>query len=88
MNLPGIAFSSVSEFFAMGGHALYVWSAWGLTAACLVGLVIATRLSRRALEADIRRRLRRDASRHSSHRSSHRASHRSSHQASRHSSRD
>ena len=88
MNLPGIAFSSVSEFFAMGGHALYVWSAWGLTAACLVGLVIATRLSRRALESDIRRRLRRDASRHSSHRSSHRASHRSSHQASRHSSRD
>ena len=88
MSLPGIAFSSVSEFFAMGGHALYVWSAWGLTAACLVGLVIATRLSRRALEADIRRRLRRDASRHSSHPASHRASHRSSHQASRHSSRD
>ena len=23
MNLPGIAFSNVSEFFAMGGHALY-----------------------------------------------------------------
>lgn len=88
MNLPGIAFSNVSEFFAMGGHALYVWSAWGLTAACLVGLVIATRLSRRALESDIRRRLRRDASRHSSHPASHRASHRSSHQASRHSSRD
>ncbi|WP_405282048.1 heme exporter protein CcmD [Cobetia sp. Ld8] len=88
MNLPGTAFSSVSEFFAMGGHALYVWSAWGLTAACLVGLVIATRLSRRALEADIRRRLRRDASRHSSHPASHRASHRSSHQVSRHSSRD
>ncbi|MCK8068713.1 heme exporter protein CcmD [Cobetia sp. 1CM21F] len=88
MNLPGIAFTSVSEFFAMGGHALYVWSAWGLTAACLVGLVIATRLSRRALETDIRRRLRRDASRHSSHPASHRASHRSSHQASRHTSRD
>ncbi|MDH2422992.1 heme exporter protein CcmD [Cobetia amphilecti] len=88
MNLPGIAFSSVSEFFAMGDHALYVWSAWGLTAACLVGLVIATRLSRRALEADIRRRLRRDASRHSSHPASRRASHRSSHQVSRHTSRD
>ncbi|MEO1874327.1 MAG: heme exporter protein CcmD [Cobetia sp.] len=88
MNLPGIAFSNVSEFFAMGGHALYVWSAWGLTAACLVGLVIATRLSRRALEADIRRRLRRDASRHSSHPALHHASHRSSHQASRHTSRD
>ncbi|MDL2190560.1 heme exporter protein CcmD [Cobetia sp. LC6] len=88
MNLPGIAFSSVSEFFAMGGHALYVWSAWGLTAACLVGLVIATRLSRRALEADIRRRLRRDASRHSSHPATHRASHRSSPQDSRRTSRD
>ena len=88
MNLPGIAFSSISEFFAMGGHALYVWSAWGLTAACLVGLVIATRLSRRALEADIRRRLRRDASRHSSHPATHRASHRSSPQDSRRTSRD
>ena len=42
MSLPDVAFSSVSEFFAMGGHALYVWSAWGLTATCLAGLVIAT----------------------------------------------
>ena len=61
MSLPDVAFSSVSEFFAMGGHALYVWSAWGLTAACLAGLVIATRLSRRAMEAYIRHRLRRES---------------------------
>lgn len=63
MSLPDVAFSSVSEFFAMGGHALYVWCAWGLTATCLAGLVIATRLSRRAVEADIRRRLRRESAR-------------------------
>ncbi|WP_176493677.1 heme exporter protein CcmD [Cobetia sp. 5-25-4-2] len=63
MSLPDVAFSSVSEFFAMGGHALYVWSAWGLTATCLAGLVIATRLSRRTVEADIRRRLRRESAR-------------------------
>ncbi|MEE3111990.1 MAG: heme exporter protein CcmD, partial [Pseudomonadota bacterium] len=27
-----MAFSSLNEFFAMGGHAVYVWAAWGVTA--------------------------------------------------------
>ncbi|WP_158772637.1 heme exporter protein CcmD [Cobetia sp. L2A1] len=55
-----MAFASVADFFAMGGHAVYVWSAWGMTAAGLIGLVISTRLSRRGVEADIRRRMRRE----------------------------
>lgn len=57
-----MAFTSFADFFAMGGHAVYVWSAWGLTTAGLMGLVISTRLSRRAVEADIRRRVRRERS--------------------------
>lgn len=28
--------SSFSEFFAMGGYALYVWSSFGITAAAMV----------------------------------------------------
>lgn len=30
----------VSEFFAMGGHGVYVWSAYGLSLVALVGLGI------------------------------------------------
>ena len=42
--------SSPSEFFAMGGYALYVWLAYGVTAACmLVEPLLALRRRRRAL---------------------------------------
>lgn len=34
---------SWAEFFAMGGYAFYVWSAFGLTAACLLWEVLALR---------------------------------------------
>jgi heme exporter protein D len=32
-------FHSVAEFLAMGGHGPYVWSAYGIALAVLVGLV-------------------------------------------------
>jgi heme exporter protein D len=42
--------SSASEFFAMGGYALYVWLAYGVTAACMVAEpVLAMRRRRQAL---------------------------------------
>jgi heme exporter protein D len=43
---------SAGEFFAMGGYALYVWGAYGLTAA-LIGLELwsALRRRRKALDA-------------------------------------
>jgi heme exporter protein D len=44
----------VSEFFAMGGHGPYVWTAYGITLAILIGNV----WSARAL---LRRNLRRAA---------------------------
>ncbi|RLA51091.1 MAG: heme exporter protein CcmD [Gammaproteobacteria bacterium] len=33
-------FASLADFFAMGGHGAYVWSAYGITAIVLILLVI------------------------------------------------
>jgi len=45
----------MTEFFAMGGYAAYVWTAYGAAVVVLVGLTVATlarrRSSRRSLEA-------------------------------------
>ena len=42
--------ASASDFFAMGGYGLYVWGAYGVTAACLlVDPLLAARRHRRAL---------------------------------------
>ncbi len=42
---------SVAEFFHMGGYALYVWPSFGLTAAVLAGLLVASLRALRAREA-------------------------------------
>jgi heme exporter protein D len=34
---------SVPEFFAMGGHAVYVWSAYGITAILIAAEIVAVR---------------------------------------------
>ncbi len=45
-----MSWSSPSEFFAMGGYAVYVWGAYAVTAACmLLDPVLAARRHRRAL---------------------------------------
>ncbi|WP_148253352.1 heme exporter protein CcmD [Aidingimonas lacisalsi] len=54
-----MAFDSVSSFLAMGGYAAYVWPAWGVTLALLVGAVIHARAERRLLMRDLKRRERR-----------------------------
>jgi len=41
----------MSEFFAMGGYAGFVWSAYGATALVMVGLLIWSWRSRKAAEA-------------------------------------
>ncbi|EBR4475662.1 heme exporter protein CcmD [Salmonella enterica] len=43
------AFSSWSDFFAMGGYAFFVWLAVAMTVAPLVLLVLHTVLQRRAI---------------------------------------
>lgn len=54
--------SAVREFLAMGGYAPYVWSAYGLTAALLLGnLWLAFRRERRVLQ-ELARELSRPAS--------------------------
>jgi heme exporter protein D len=38
-------FESIAEFFAMGGHALYVWLAYGATIAVVLGSHVAVKRS-------------------------------------------
>ncbi len=42
---------SVSDFLAMGGYAAYVWPAFGVALAVLVGLLVASLRSLRANQA-------------------------------------
>ncbi|MCB8888924.1 heme exporter protein CcmD [Vreelandella malpeensis] len=58
-----MAFTSLQEFFAMGGHGVYVWAAWGVTAALFAASLLQARLERRALLKTLSRRVRRDARR-------------------------
>ncbi|QJQ95170.1 MULTISPECIES: heme exporter protein CcmD [Halomonadaceae] len=55
-----MAFDSLEAFFAMGGHAPYVWSAWAMTAVLMLGAVIHARAERRRLIRDLQRRERRE----------------------------
>ncbi|XKE44944.1 heme exporter protein CcmD [Halomonas organivorans] len=55
-----MAFDSVSAFLAMGGHAPYVWTAYGATAALLLGVGWHARAERRRVIRELRRRARRE----------------------------
>lgn len=55
-----MAFESLQQFFEMGGHARFVWSAWGMTAVLLVACVVHARHERRRLLRDLRRLARRE----------------------------
>ena len=54
-----MAFDTLNDFFAMGGHAVYVWTSWGLTLALLVGLVVHAFQERRQLMRQLLRQARR-----------------------------
>ncbi|MFQ3786542.1 heme exporter protein CcmD [Halomonas sp. A29] len=56
-----MAFDTFQDFIAMGGHAPYVWSAWGLTLALLLGIVLHARAERRQVLRQLQRRVRREA---------------------------
>lgn len=49
-------FSSWSEFFAMGGHAPFVWAAYGIAVLSLGALILGSRLNQRRWLALQRRR--------------------------------
>jgi heme exporter protein D len=42
---------AMSEFFAMGGHAAFIWPAYGITAVLLGGLLVLSLKSMRQREA-------------------------------------
>ncbi|SDN66729.1 heme exporter protein CcmD [Vreelandella arcis] len=54
-----MAFASIAEWLTMGGHGAYVWSAWGMTAALMAGLVLHARLERQQLIVQLKRQARR-----------------------------
>ena len=43
----------MNEFLNMGGYAVYVWSAYGVTAVVLVGLLLWTLASLRRVRAEL-----------------------------------
>ena len=45
-----MSFASLSEFFRMGTHGVYVWTAYGLTLAALVAIHVFTARRRRRLK--------------------------------------
>lgn len=61
-----MAFDTLSAFLAMGGHGIYVWPSWGVTALLIIALSWHARHERKRLVADIRRREKRDRGRQQS----------------------
>ncbi|SDL39010.1 heme exporter protein D [Modicisalibacter muralis] len=57
-----MAFDSLAALLAMGGHAPYVWPAWGVTAALLIGSAWHARAERRQRIRELKRRNRRERS--------------------------
>ena len=50
-------FNSVTEFFAMGGYALYVWGSFGLTTLVVLGEILQVRSQRKNILRDLRSEL-------------------------------
>lgn len=44
----------IADFFAMGGYAVYVWPAYGVAAAIMIGLLADTLRSLRSRESAVR----------------------------------
>ncbi|MCS2608439.1 heme exporter protein CcmD [Halomonas dongshanensis] len=54
-----MAFDSLADFIAMGGHARYVWAAWGVTLLMLLALTLFAWFEQRLALRVLRRHLRR-----------------------------
>lgn len=55
-----MAFSTFSEFIAMGGHSLYVWTAYGIGAAVIAYNVFSPNRLKKKLILEQKRRERRE----------------------------
>ena len=49
-----------SEFFHMGGYAIYVWTSWGITAFALAWMFIQTKLSNVKIKSEVIRQIARE----------------------------
>ena len=49
--------NSISDFFAMGGYAFYVWGSFGLTAVVMTGEALLIRRQRTELIGQLRNEL-------------------------------
>lgn len=56
----------MSEFFAMGGHGIYIWSSYAVFLLVLLGDALAPRLRLRRVQRELAQRLRRQAGKSSS----------------------
>ena len=54
---------SWSEFFNMGGYAVYVWTSYGLTLLMVVANIVMPLIERRRVIARVKRAIRREAAR-------------------------
>lgn len=52
---------TVSEFFHMGGYAVYVWSSYGLAAVVLAWVFLSPIFSRRGIIRELRMKYRQQA---------------------------
>lgn len=57
-----MSFDSFSDFLAMGGHAVYVWSCFALGLVVLLANIISPMIERKRLIAEQLRRIRREES--------------------------
>jgi len=58
--MPDFQFQSLAEFFAMGGHALYVWSSYGVFALMIVFNIVQPILANRKIFQQLKARLARE----------------------------
>jgi len=58
MNVTGFNWS---EFFEMGGYAVYVWSSYGLALVMVIANVVSPIIQRKKVIARIRRAIKREA---------------------------
>lgn len=56
----------MSEFFHMGGYAVYVWTSYAVFATVLIGVIVQPVLSRRKLEKQLKQSKRRQQTRRES----------------------
>lgn len=56
-----MAFHSLSDFFSMGGHGVYVWTAYGITLTLLLLYIVGLMRQQTRIKHHIKRMAERDA---------------------------